>query len=303
MRTPANCTETETLSATPAPVVSPTPSSPNQGPGTKGLRVFTAGHSFHVWVAPILDEIAKSAGLSDHQIVGVLSIGASQVIDHWLAGADDGGSKLKSALTAGEIDVLTVSPIYLPDEGIRQFASYGVKYNPNFRLAVLSLWVPNDEFVPHFPYKRRDYSQNDTAMSALHAAQDAYDRVLNDYVALVNSKLHREVIQTVPAGQAVVALREKVIAGQAPGVTTQKDLFADTWGHPHEVIKALEGYCEFAVIYRRSPVGLPVPQILRESKIPVENLAPLNRLLQQLAQDAVIHDPMSGVTNSLSRNP
>jgi hypothetical protein len=51
------------------------------------------------------------------------------------------------------------------------------------------------------------------------------------------------------------------------------------------------GYCHYAVIYRKSPVGLPVPKAL---KVPGDADA-LNRLLQELAWDAVTHHPLSGV--------
>jgi len=273
----------------------PTPPPAETVPVTKGLRVFTAGHSFHVWVAPILADIAKSAGITDQVLAGTQSIGGSQVIDHWLAGDGD-KDKLIPRLAAGEIDVLTVSPIYLPDAGLAQFANFGFQHNPNFRLTVLKLWVPNDEFVPHFPYTPRKYDQNETEIPRLRQSQNAYDAGVNGQVKLLNEKLGRPVVVTVPAGQAVAALREKVVAGTAPGVKSQAELFQDKWGHALQVIKALEGYCEFAVIYRQSPVGLPVPPILREAKIDPADLEPLNKLLQELAWDAVIHDPMSGVT-------
>ena len=47
-------------------------------------------------------------------------------------------------------------------------------------------------------------------------------------------------------------------------------------------------------IYRRSPVGLPLPAILAKAGDRDEN-DKLNRLLQELAWDAVTHHPLSGV--------
>ncbi len=99
----------------------------------------------------------------------------------------------------------------------------------------------------------------------------------------------------VPVGQAVLALREKVIAGQAPGLKVQEDLFRDEPGHPKPPLQVLETYCYYAAIYRKSPVGLPVPSTLAASGIPADQVGPLNRLLQELAWDAVIHHPLSGV--------
>jgi hypothetical protein len=52
------------------------------------------------------------------------------------------------------------------------------------------------------------------------------------------------------------------------------------------------GYCHYAVIYRKSPVGLPVPKELAGAKQSAE----LNRLLQVLVWNAVTHHPLSGVT-------
>ena len=99
-------------------------------------------------------------------------------------------------------------------------------------------------------------------------------------------------IVTVPAGQAVVALREKVVAGKAHGLAKQSELFRDSWGHPTQPVQVLATYCHFAVIYRRSPVGLPLPSILAKNPAWDDKL---NRLLQELAWDAVCKHPMSGV--------
>ena len=81
---------------------------------------------------------------------------------------------------------------------------------------------------------------------------------------------------------ATLALRDKIIAGKVPGLTKQSDLFTDAWGHPTPPLQMLSGYCHFSVIYRRSPVGLPLPGVLSGS--PSWGAA-LNRVLQQLARD------------------
>src|ERR1700759_2056805 len=88
----------------------------------------------------------------------------------------------------------------------------------------------------------------------------------------------------VPVGQAAVALREKIVAGQAPGLKAQWDLFSDTWGHPSAPLQVLDGYCHFAVIYRRTPVGLPVPPEFTQVKtMSDDDKQKLNRMLQELA--------------------
>ncbi len=79
--------------------------------------------------------------------------------------------------------------------------------------------------------------------------------------------------------------------GEAPGIAKQSDLFTDPLGHPRGHIQALATYCHFAVIYGRNPKGLPAPAVI--ARLP-EGEA-LNRLLQQLAWDAVTAHPLSGV--------
>jgi hypothetical protein len=270
-------------------------------PITKGQRVFTAGHSFHVWVAPILDEIAKSAGINDHQIAGVSDIGGSTVLQHW--NVPDAQNKAKQALIAGQVEVLTLSPIWLPDEGIEDFATLGLQHNPDLRITVQEYWLPNDTYHPVYPLETNVVANHDAAnMAELRKQYELYFTDVDNYVGAINKKLGKDAILIVPVGQAVLALREKIVAGQAPGLKTQAELFRDSWGHPTTTIEVLSAYCHFAVIYRRSPVGLPVPHELTQANppIPAEDVGALNLLLQQLAWDAVIHHPMSGVRASAS---
>jgi hypothetical protein len=48
-----------------------------------GQRVFYTGHSFHMSVPPMIDEIVKSAGIQGHVCVGQQGIGGSKVIQRW----------------------------------------------------------------------------------------------------------------------------------------------------------------------------------------------------------------------------
>jgi len=49
----------------------------------QGQRVFFSGHSFHVFMPPILADIAKKADVKGHTQVGLSSIGGSRVLQHW----------------------------------------------------------------------------------------------------------------------------------------------------------------------------------------------------------------------------
>src|SRR5262245_24430341 len=123
-----------------------------------GLRVYSAGHSFHVFVPGQLVEMAKAAGIKDHVLVGLSPIGGSRVIQHWDV-ADD-KFKSKESLRSGKVDVLTLSPIYLPDEGIENFARLGVEHNPNIRVTIEELWLPFDLYDTTFKQRPAKVDHN-----------------------------------------------------------------------------------------------------------------------------------------------
>jgi hypothetical protein len=254
----------------------------------KGLRVFSCGHSFHVFVPGILKDLAKKAGLENHVQVGLSSIGGSRVIQHWNVAEEK--NKAKAELRAGNVDVLTLSPIHLPDEGIENFAKLAVEHNPKIRVTVQEFWLPFDIYDTTFKLRPKDVDHNAPTGAQLRKLHEPYFKSMDEQVRELNKKLGRETLYVVPVGQAVIALREKIIAGEAPGLKTQNDLFTDPIGHARAPLQALAAYCHFAVIYRRSPVGLPAPAVLGKG-----DHDKLNRLLQELAWDAVTKHPLSGV--------
>lgn len=279
-----------------APVVpAPAAAAP---PVTHGLRIYSTGHSFHFGFPPALAEIALGAGLADHRTVGISSIGGSHVSQHWQS------QPVRDAVTAGQVDVLLTTPIYLPDDGVWQLASCGTAHQPDFRLTVMEFWLPYDNYEPrnytHGPagspteWIKPPLVNHDAATGeSLRAMHARYFAEWDALVADIDQRLGRPAVCVVPAGQAVIALREKIIAGTAPGLRSQWDLFTDELGHPKPVLTVLMGYLHFAVIYRRSPVGLAVPKELHTAK--PETTAALNTLLQELAWDAVLAHPLSGL--------
>ena len=263
---------------------------------SKGLRVFSAGHSFHVFVPEMLAEVARSAGFTNHTIAGKSMIGGSQVSRHWLI---PDPNPIKEALMASSVDVLTLTPIYLPDDGIAKFAQFGSEHYPNLRVTVQEFWLPFDEYQPAYfnePLIPRPVSVDHNAATAegLRNIHAGYFAEMDAMVATLNANLKRPVVSVVPVGQAVIALREKIIAGEAPGLRTQEDLFTDALGHPKPALQLLTVYCHYAVIYRRNPEGLPVPAVLRAW--PADQAAALNALLQKTAWEAVTAHPLSGVS-------
>ncbi len=259
---------------------------------TKGLRVLTAGHSFHVWMPAMLAEMAEKAGITGHQKVALSSIGGSQVIQHW--NVADEKNQIKPALIASKADVLTLSPIYLPDEGIENFVKLGLEHNPNLRITVQEFWLPFDEqalWASRAKGEKPTVDRDAKTIAQLRDEHASYFKAMDDHVRALNAKFGKPAVFVVPAGQAVLALREKVIKGEVPGSAKQSELFTDPIGHPRDHIKVLATYCHFAVIYGRSPVGLPAPAAI--AKLP--EAEKLNRLLQEIAWDAVTQHPLSGI--------
>ena len=261
-------------------------------PPAPGLRVYTTGHSFHFWVAPILREIADLAGHPGHAIAGVSYRGGSTVQKIWDEAA---GAQTRDALAGGKIDVLTLAPIWMPDEGIEKFVRLGLEHNPKLRVTVQQYWLPNDEYRPVYPLETKKAVDHNTAdLAALREANRRYEQDVEAVVRDLNRKLGRDAVVVVPVGAASIALREKIVAGQAPGLKVQWRLFADSWGHPNTPLRILAAYCHYAVIYRRSPVGLPMPgEFLRNQEYANPKL---NLLLQELAWEAVTRNPMTGVS-------
>src|SRR3989442_12894314 len=84
------------------------------------------------------------------------------------------------------------------------------------------------------------------------------------------------------------------MAGVAPGLKKRSDIFTNTFAIAPPPLQALAAYCHYAVIYRRSPVGLPMPDVLKKAKNPAWD-DDLNRILQEVAWEAVTSHSLSGV--------
>lgn len=260
-------------------------------PISQGQRVFSAGHSFHVFMPGILQEIVKSAKIDDHVQVGLSSIGGSRVIQHWDVPEDK--NPAKAALRTGKVDVLTLAPIHLPDEGIENFTKLALEHNPDIRVTVQEFWLPFDLYDTTFTKRPVQVDHNALSGDELRKLHAPYFESMDAHVRELNQKFGKTVLYVVPVGQAVIALREQIVAGKAPGLKTQEDLFTDPIGHARPALQTLVAYCHFAVTYRRSPVGLPVPTIL--GKPDNSETEQLNRLLQELAWQAVVEHPLAGV--------
>ena len=260
-------------------------------PPPPGLKVLTAGHSFHVWMPPLVAEMAKAAGIQGHEQLAISSIGGSKVIQHWELPAEK--NKAKPVLASGQAELFTMSPTFLPDPGIENFVKLGLEHRADLRFTLQQNWVPYEDPAIWLSRTRpKSVDRDGKTVAQLRAMHEPYFAMIEGHVKELNARISGARIAVVPSGEAVLALRAKVIAGEAPGVRTQSELFTDVLGHPGPQIRVLSAYCHYAVMYRRSPVGLPVVSQL--TKLP--EAEKLNRLLQEIAWKAVTEHPLSGVT-------
>ena len=255
-----------------------------------GQRVFVCAHSFMIYTAKLLPPMAEAAGIA-HVNAGQQMIGGSRVIQHW--DLPEEKNRAKAALRESKVDVLTLSPnALMPDPGIDHFTKLGLEKNPTLRVLVQASW-PTREGTTGKSFTNE--TRNAATSASLRAQRDAHRSAwlvnLEAHVRTLNTTVGRTAVVLVPVSDAVYALREKIAEGRAPGLTKQTDLFRDDLGHPHPPLAVLVTYCHFAAIYGRSPVGLPVPASLKD----LPQADTLNRLLQQLAWDAVTAHPLSGV--------
>ena len=271
---------------------------PSESVPAAGQRVFVTAHSFHIFVADRLAPLAKAAGITGHELVGKQMIGGSRVRQHW--DLPDRKNPAKAALIAGDVDVLTMSPNWLlPDDGITLFTDLGLEHNPHLRVLVQMSWMAFDHWEPignpalWDPSKKINHNGERDARSldGLREANASVKAVFEKQVAALNAKYGHDVIHVVPVGDAVLRLRERVVAGKVPGVKRQSELFSDPLGHGRVPIMALTTYCNFACIYGRSPVGLD------DGDRELDRIdQKLRSVLQDIAWDAVTSHPMSGVT-------
>lgn len=204
-----------------------------------------------------VEQLVTAAGIKEHKLVGTQGIGGSRVHQHW--DLEDGKNKAKPALASGEVDVFTMAAhLTVPDRGITNFTELGLKHNPKLRLLIQASWYPFD-VASREKRIRKNAERDNMKIPDLQAAIDEWRKRLEAQADDLNKKHDRKAVFIVPVGDAVVKLRGLVVKGEYPGVESQSALFTDSIGHAGPHVQALAAYCNYAAIYRVSPVGLKVP--------------------------------------------
>lgn len=258
----------------------------------RGQRVFYASHSLMWYVPAPLGELAEAAKIKDHKLVDLQMLGASKTLQHW--NLPDEKNKAKQALKKGEVDVFVMSPIQFPDEGIDNFIKLGLEKNPDMRFIVQISWGGWDIDNQDFPKGTNNNVDRNKTPEQLKKLYERNIKAAEDQADAINKKAGKKILFLVPSAQALVTLRTKISNKEMPGLTSQAELFRDPISHPAPPLEALNTYLHYAVIYGQSPVGLPMPNLLKKAKKDAWD-DKFNRTLQELAWETVTNYPHSGV--------
>jgi hypothetical protein len=302
-----------------APVLSPVgAASRASAPIEQGQKYVMATHSFNVFIGPTrsrdpnaqvkpgpLAALAAERGKLGHQNLAVQMIGGSTPMQHWNQGdGDDSKNIAKVALRKGGVDVFTMSPnALMPEPGIDLFGDLVIETNPRARILVQNSWSAWDgngrtasvggTGRPAFSnedHDKADVATIDRWLAALEAKGGYLER-LRTQLQGINQRAGREMAYVVPSSVAVYRLRQEILRGAVPGIERQSQIFRDGMGHPTTPAANLVTYTWYAVMYRESPVGLTS---LIDASDPTS--APRERVLQEIAWNAAVSEPMSGVT-------
>jgi hypothetical protein len=253
----------------------------SQPSNTKGRKVFYASHSLMWYVPETLGDLAAANLIQGHELLGLQKIGASRTLQHWQV--PDDANKAKEALTTGKVDTFVMSPIQFPDAGIEHFVKLGLKHNPNTRFLVQMSWGGGDIDNQKFPkgaWTTPDWNKTPEQLATMNVpnikAGEAQIDALNETYG--NGT---QIVFSIPTAQAAVELRSRIYRQEIPGIADQGDLFVDP-AHPSPPLEALNTYLHYVVVYRQSPVGLPMLALLKRDEHP-EWDEKLNRTLQEIA--------------------
>jgi len=254
-----------------------------------GQRVFYASHSL-MWDVPApLGEAVNAYGIKDHVLVGQQSMGFSRTQQQW-----DQGTQAKQALQTGKVDDFIMSPMDMPDNGVDNFVALGLENNPKMRFFLQNNWAGFNNDGQKARQMKMGPAWDATTEEQLKTLNTECENAFEAQAKKINEKYGHPVIFIIPTSQANQTLRAMIVRKEFPGLDKQSQLFLDQIGHPTPPLVTLNMYLHFATIYGRSPVGLPIPAILKRGNNPKWDES-FNKALQEFAWKIVIEYPYSGV--------
>ena len=172
----------------------------------------------------------------------------------------------------------------------------GLEHNPTMRFIIQLSWGGGDIDNQDFPKGAFDNIDKEQTPDQLKGLNERNIKAGETQTDELNEKYGKgkKIVALVPSAQAMVAIRTKIANKEWPGLTKQGELFVDAV-HPSAPMESLNTYMHFVVLYGRSPVGLPMPTMLKNAKREAWD-EKFNRSLQELAWETVTKYPYSLVT-------
>ena len=238
----------------------------------KGLRILYGGDSWHRFMPHYAARIANAADIKGHSI-------------HW---GDPPRKDIVELYSKGEIDVHSWGRPGWSSDKLSQIVDpkpieAGLKGNPNYRVYLQMAWIVGDGLGGRVKVKDDyDNSKIEEVQAILDRERAKVEAVADE----LNKKYGRQFFYLVPLGDATTKLRAMIVEGKFPGVTKQSAIFADAMPHAGPIAAELAAYCNYAAIYRTSPVGLQI-----KDGVPEEQRV----ILQKLAWETVSKYPYAGV--------
>jgi|GEM_PF-386254 len=301
----------------------------------EGKSVFYASHSLMWDMPPVLAEIAESYGIKGHKVLGIQRLGVSRTSQHWDLPNDQNQAKKALKEGNVEAFVMSPIGMPDPgiDNFVKlglehnpntkfyiqiSWPGMGLVDNNDMETMMAGMFSrgPGGAAPGAAPGKapagkpapkgaggpggfgggmfggKQDYNKTPDEIAKINIKNN---RSAEEVAMRLNREAGRTVVYLIPTAQAHNALRTMIYNKEMPGMTDQGEVFRDVIGHPTDPVIALNAYLHFAVMYGVSPVGLPVPGILKNSSKPEYREEKFNRALQELAWKTVINYPQSGL--------
>jgi len=276
-------------------------------PADGSLRIVGTGHSF-MWPGyGTLPSIATAAGFREQRLL-VHGGGGVKGSARYKWEEENGifsfdhkpKPKLLTAIANGEWDAMMWGPYFLDRPAYYAcWIDFCLKYNPKMKFFLVDTW-PNPGTLSKMPASENEIT-SEMLTHMFSIPQITYTKM----VKKLNEKYPGKVF-LVPIGDAMHLAALNYKRGKLPGVQglfkqigkKERSIWVDDIGHLGPGFNLLEGYVFYATLYRRSPEIIS-STISRgaEGEYPDREL---ERVFRTIAWQAVVGNPLSGVTETPS---
>ena len=272
-------------------------------PADGSLRIVGTGHSFMGPGYGTFPKIAKAAGFNQPPLVTHTGGGMTGSTRYKWEQENgifqfDGKPrpKLLASIANAEWDAMMWGP-YFHDrpQYYSCWIDFGLKYNPDMKFYLSDAWPQLDQ-LDELPTKPEELTPE--MFRKLGAGKN---EIYGELVGTLN-KDYPDKVFIMPTSDAMVLAVEYFHKGQLPGVEgihrliggKERSLWRDRLGHLGPGFGQLEGHVFYATLYGRSPELIKSDIDFGPKGYPS---AELDRAFRRIAWQAVINNPMSGVTD------